>query len=147
MDALFGAFGLDGRLLLIQVVNFGILIVALYFFLYKPVLKILEERRHMVAKAVEDAKQASTVLASADTEAAERIQKADTEAMQVLTLARKAADDERTRLIQDAEARATMIAHDAESRSQEASTKMLRESEKEIARLAILAAEKIIRKS
>lgn len=147
MDALFGAFGLDGKLLLVQVVNFGILIVALYFFLYKPVLKMLEDRRQLVAKGVEDAQRAQEKLVGADTEAASIVTNADTEAAKLLALARDAGNNERVRLVKEAEARAAAIASDADARAKEASAKMLRESEKEIARLAVLAAEKIMQES
>ncbi len=142
MDALLDAFGIDWKLLIAQAVNFGILIVALYFLLYKPVLKVLEERRALVAKGVEDAERATEKLAGADAAAAKTVEQADKEAAELLATARDAAGTERTRLVKEAEARAAAIAADAEARSKEASAKMLRESEKEIARLAVLAAAK-----
>ncbi|HRH23970.1 MAG TPA: hypothetical protein PK109_00025 [Candidatus Paceibacterota bacterium] len=143
MDALLDAFGIDWKLLIAQAVNFGILIVALYFLLYKPVLKVLEERRVMVAKGVEDAERATQKLAGADAAAAATVEKADKEAAEVLASARDAAATERTRLVKEAEARAAAISADAEARSKEAAAKALRDSEKEIARLAILAAAKV----
>lgn len=146
MDALLGAFGINGKLLIAQGINFGVLIVALYFLLYKPVLNVLEERRQLVAKGVEDAKSASEKLAGADAAAAAAVEKADKEAADVLSSARDAAGAERTRLVKEAEARAAAIAADAEARATEASAKMLRESEKEIARLAVLAAAKAMQK-
>jgi F-type H+-transporting ATPase subunit b len=142
MDALLNAFGLNGPLLLAQLVNFGILITALYFLLYKPVLKVLEERRMLVAKGVDDAKRAEEKLAGADSEATKIVAKADAEAADLLSSAREAANSEKAKLVKDAEARAAAIASDAEARAKEASAKMLRESEKEIARLAVLAAGK-----
>ncbi len=147
MDALLDAFGIDWKLLIAQAVNFGILIVALYFLLYKPVLKVLEERQQLVAKGVEDAERASQKLAGADTVAAATVEKADKEAAELLATARDSAATERTRLVKEAEARAAAISADAEARSKEASAKMLRESEKEIARLAVLAAAKAMGKN
>lgn len=144
MDGLLGAFGIDWKLLLAQGINFGILIVALYFLLYKPVLKVLEERRQLVAKGVEDAERATEKLAGADKEATSIVEKADKEAGELLASARDTAGAERTRLIKEAEARATAIATDADARAKEASAKMLRESEKEIARLAVLGAAKVM---
>ena len=144
MDALFGAFGIDWKLLIAQGINFGVLIVALYFLLYKPVLKVLEERRQLVAKGVEDAERASEKLAGADKEASSLVAKADKEAAELLASAREAGTSERTRLVKEAEARAFAIAADAEARAKESSAKALRESEKEIARLAVLAAAKVM---
>ena len=144
MDALFGAFGIDGKLLLAQGINFGVLIVALYFLLYKPVLKVLEERRQLVAQGVEDAERASEKLAGADQEATSIVGKADKEAGELLASAREAGNSERARLVREAEARAAAIAEDAQARAKESSAKVLRDSEKEIARLAVLAAAKVM---
>lgn len=144
MDALLNAFGINGKLLLAQGINFAVLITALYFLLYKPVLKVLEERRQLVAKGVEDAEKATEKLKGADAAAANAVAKADAEAAELLASAREAAGSEKARLVKDAEARAAAIAADAEARAKEASAKMLRESEKEIARLAVLAAAKAL---
>lgn len=144
MDGLLSAFGIDWKLLVAQGINFGVLLVALYFFLYKPVLKMMEERRLLVAKGVEDAERATEKLAGADKAATEVVAKADKEAADLLATARDAAGTERTRLVKEAEARAAAIASDAEARAKEASAKALRESEQEIARLAVLAAAKVM---
>lgn len=146
MDQLFSAFGLNLPLLMAQAVNFGILLVALYFLLYKPTLKTLDERAKKIAQGVDDANKAAEKLAGADKEAATIVGKADKEAGEVLASAREAAGEEKARLVKDAEARAAAIAADAEARAKEASAKMLRESEKEIARLAVLAAGKAMAK-
>lgn len=145
MDALLEAFGIDWSLLLVQGVNFGILIVALWFLLYKPVLKVLEERKALVAKGVEDAKAATQMLEGADTEVASKLASADAEASGIVASAREAAIEEKARIMKEAETRAAAALKDAEARSKEASAKALRESEQEVARLAILAAEKILK--
>ncbi len=145
MESLFAAFGIDWKLLLAQAVNFGILFVALTYLLYKPVMKTLDERRRVVAKGVEDAKLAEEKLASADHEAAEVLHTAETEAETIVGTARETATSERTRIVRDAEARAASIEKDAEARAKEDAARTLRESEKEIARLAVLAAEKVVR--
>ena len=45
MQELFSAFGVNWKLLIAQAVNFGIVLVALRYFLYTPVLEMLEKRR------------------------------------------------------------------------------------------------------
>ncbi len=147
MDALFSAFGIDGKLLLAQGVNFAVLFVGLWMLLYKPVMKTLDERAQKIAQGVHDAERAAEKLAGADTEAAKVVALADAQGAEALASAREAAASERTRLVKDAEARADAIAKDADARAKEASAKMLRESEKEIARLAILAAAKVVEKN
>lgn len=145
MHELFEAFGIDWRLLIAQAVNFGIVLVALTYFLYKPVMKTLDERRKVVSKGVEDAQEAARTLAEAGGEASKRVKAADTEAEEILKSARASANAAKSELLAEAEARAASLEKDAEARAKEAAAKTLRESEKEIARLAVLAAEKVLR--
>lgn len=145
MEGLAGAFGLDWKLLLIQVVNFGILIIALRQFLYKPVMKVLAERQALVAKGVEDAEAAKVKLEGAGEEALAKVKGAEVEAEGIVASARDSASQEKARIMREAEERANASLADAEARAKEASAKALRESEKEIARLSILAAEKVLK--
>jgi F-type H+-transporting ATPase subunit b len=145
MDALLEAFGIDWKLLIAQAVNFGILFVALWLLLYKPVMKTLDERKALIAKGVDDAKRAEEKLQGADTEAAGIVSKADAEAAAVLAAARTTATTEGARLLKEAEERAAKIALDAELRATQTLSEAKKESEREIARLAILAAEKVLK--
>ena len=147
MSALFGAFGINGSLLLAQAVNFGILLIALTYLLYKPVMKMLDARQQKVAQGVIDAERAAEKLATADTEAATVVSTAETEAESIVAGARETAGTEKTRILKEAETRAAAVAADADARAKETAAKVLRDSEKEVARLAILAAEKVLRKS
>ncbi len=145
MEQLFGAFGIDWKLLIAQAINFGVLLAALTYLLYKPVLKTLDERKEKVAQGVRDAAEAEQKLAEADTHVQTRLRNAEGEAEGIVASARETAQGEKARILKEAEARAADVAADAEARAQEASAKALRESEQEIARLAVLAAEKVLR--
>ncbi len=144
MQALFDAFGLNISLLIAQAVNFGLLMVVLTYFLYKPVMKTIAERQKKVAQGVVDAQLATEKLAAADDQAAERVILAETEAEGIVTGARETASAEKVRIVKEAEARATALAADADARAKETAAKSLRDSEKEVARLAVLAAEKVL---
>lgn len=146
MDALLEAFGIDWKLLIAQGVNFGLLLVVLWYFLYKPVMKTLDDRANLIKQGVEDAEAATAKLATADTEAATRVDAAEVEAQGLLSRARDEAGVERTRIVKEAEARAAALEKDAEMRAEENAARTLRESEQEIARLAILAAGKAMGK-
>ena len=145
MGALASTFGIDWSLLIAQVINFAILIVALTWFLYKPVLKMVKERERVVTKGVADAEESARRLANADGEAEKRLGAAEQEAEGIIERARHAATDERVKIRKEAEERAARVARDAEARAQEAAAQALRHSEREIARLAILAAEKVLK--
>jgi F-type H+-transporting ATPase subunit b len=144
MSALITTFGIDWHLLAAQTANFIVLAAALTYFLYKPVLKMVKERQQVVAKGVEDAEKAAAALKEADAAVSTRIAGAEKEASGIVEEARSAAAEQRAGLVREAEARAARIEADAEARAKEAAAKAQRESEKEIARLAVLAAAKVL---
>lgn len=147
MEQLFSAFGIDWKLLLAQLVNFGVLFVALTWLLYKPVMKTLDERRTKIAQGVEDAEKAAATLASAGDEADTLVKGAETEAESIVAGARETANSEKARIVKEAEARAAAALADAEARAEEAAAKALRDSEKEVARLSMLVAEKVLKET
>jgi F-type H+-transporting ATPase subunit b len=147
MGPLFAAFGIERHLLIAQLINFAVLFLVLWYFLYRPVMKTIDERRKVVAKGVEDAQEASQALAGATEKATEITRSAESEAEGIVNTAREEAGHEKDRLMKEAQVRAEGIEKDAQARAKEAHDKALRDSEKEIARLAILAAEKAMRKS
>jgi F-type H+-transporting ATPase subunit b len=146
MGALLTTFGIDWHLLIAQSINFVILAVALTWLLYKPVLTMVKERERVVAKGVEDAEESAKLLSQADAEAGKRVDAAEKSAEEIVERARHAAAGERAKILKEAEERAKRVAGDAEARARETAAESLRKSEKEIARLALLAAEKVLRK-
>ena len=145
MDQFFGAFGVEWPLLIAQAVNFAIVLAALWYFLYKPVMAMLAERQAAVVKSVSEAEQIEELFARADGEAESRVRAADAQAEGIVSLARESAAAVQAQLVKDAEARAARIAKDAEARAAEELARARKESEREVARLAVLAAEKIMR--
>jgi len=70
--AFFDAFGVDLPKLIFQVINFLLLLYLLNRFLFKSVLKLLDERQAKIKKGLEDAETAARdrELARAEREAA-----------------------------------------------------------------------------
>lgn len=52
---LLAKLGVDWKLLLAQVVNFTILLTVLTLFVYRPLLRLIDERRERIRKSMEDA--------------------------------------------------------------------------------------------
>lgn len=145
MNQLFDAFGIDWRLLLIQALNFGLLLVVLSYFLYKPILKIIDERREKIAEGVKTAEAASRRLSEAKEEGDKQIGEAAREAQSLVASARASAEERKVSIMSEAEARAQAILKDAEARIAESERQAFAKSERDIAKAAMLAAEKILR--
>ena len=145
MSELFAAFGVNWKLLLVQAVNFGLLLSALTYFLYKPVLRMIDERREKVAEGVRTAEEADRKLADAKAEGEGLVGDAAREAEGLVATARTRAEEKGAEIVKAAEARANATLKDAQARAEEAKRLALQESSKDIARAAMLAAEKILR--
>lgn len=145
MHQLFATFGINWKLLLAQAVNFGILLGILWYFLYQPVMQMLDTRRKRIAEGVEKAKAADLRLDEAKAEGERMVGEAAREAEGLVATARTRAEERGSEILQAAEERAAATLRDATARADEARRQTLKASEKEIARAAVLAAEKILR--
>jgi len=145
MSDLLGSFGIDWRLLIMQAVNFGVLLAALTYFLYKPVLKVLDERRAKIRQGIKDASDAKHKLENAEDEKSKIIGEATT-AENIISTAKGTAEEKGKEIIALAEQRGEKIETDANMRAKEAAKRALDGSNEEIARTAILAAERLLRK-
>ncbi|MBI2610467.1 F0F1 ATP synthase subunit B [Candidatus Kaiserbacteria bacterium] len=147
MSELFAAFGINWKLLLVQAFNFGILLAVLWYFLYEPVLKMIDDRRKKIAEGVQNAEAAAGRLAEAKTKGEGIIGSASREAEGIVAAARSRAEEKAEEIVREAESRASSTLKDAALRAEEAKRQALKESEREIARAAMLAAERILRGS
>lgn len=91
MAAIFSQLGIDWKLLLAQGVNFLVVFGVLYLFVWKPLLRVMHERKRRIEQGLLDAQKARQELANievmkehrladADKEAAYRIQEAEKKA-------------------------------------------------------------------
>ena len=60
-------------MLVSQAVNFGLLLLILYFVLYKPITKKLEERAERIKKGLEDAETSEKLLAESEAQRQEAL--------------------------------------------------------------------------
>ena len=88
---LFGDFGVDKPHLIVQIVNFTILALVLYYFAIKPALGQLEERIRQAEQLQKDRAAAEAQLASAQKTAEAKLVAAADEAVKILADARNSA--------------------------------------------------------
>ncbi len=146
MEAL-SAFGVNRELLLIQVANFGLLLFILYRFLYKPLFAILEKRQIEIQKGIDDAKSATEEKERIANEKDAIMQSAREEGGKIVEGLRKEGLEAERKMLRESQEKSTILLGEARAKAEEERAYLLRESEKEIARIATLAAEKILRAS
>ncbi len=143
MSDLLAAFGIDWRLLGINLVNFGLLLTALWYFLYAPITKMLESRRQKVANGVRDAERAAHQLAKIEESRKEMLAKAGKEGDAIIANARCAAIEKERVILENGELAATLIVRDAEAEAKELKAQAELQVKKEAAKLIVLGMEKL----
>lgn len=102
MSELVEQLGLDWKLLLSQAVNFLILLVLLRRFAYKPLLKVLKERRAKIEGGLEKAEEAEARLLEVDEIAKEKMKATEGEAMAMMRATEEKSKKTEAALLQEA---------------------------------------------
>jgi F-type H+-transporting ATPase subunit b len=145
MAQIFTTFGVDWRLLIIDGINFALVLLVLWYFLYSPIMKILEERRTKVAKGVKDAERAGQKLHEIEASRSGVLAQAGQEADKLVSHAQKRAVEKERELLSKAEASAASVVAEAEAQAKEAKHRAVVESKEEIAKLIVLGIEKTLK--
>lgn len=142
---LFGALGIDWRLLILQVVAFLILVWLLGKFVYPWLMKSVDERQKDIEAAAKAAKKAQESAAESQAETAELLAEARKEATEIVATAKL----EATEMLSASEAKskstAEKIVADAHAQIEKDIDKARRELHDETLELIALATEKIVR--
>lgn len=146
MSELFSAFGIDWHLLVINSINFGLLLAALWYFLYGPIVRMLEERRQKIAQGVEDAERAGDELREVQAARAGLLADAGKEAQKLVADARAAGSAKERELVAAGEASAHNIVKAAEMQASEMKSQAIAESKQEVAKLIVLGMERLAKK-
>ena len=133
-------FGVDWPHLISQVISFAIVCFLLQRFAYKPVLKLLYERRKQIAEGIAERKQIGNELAQANARRQEIIVSADNEAARLIDEAHAAAADVRDRETSKALAKADQIIVKSRSAVEQEHARMLQELKQELGSLVVEAA-------
>jgi F-type H+-transporting ATPase subunit b len=141
-----GLISLD-KSLIVQVVNFLILLVILTKLLYKPFLAKMEERTEAIRKSLEEAQAARAEAARQQEENEARLRAAHAEAAAIRAQALKDAAEEQRRLVDAARAESQRLVDSAKAQMDADVRRAREELRREVGDLATAVAEKLIRKS
>ena len=143
MDAL----GINLPGLIVQLVNFALLLLVLRLVLYKPILKMLDQRRERIAESLQAADSMKQQAAAAETQVQEELAKARAEGQALIAAAQQNAsriqEDARTQAKTEADALVSRARQEIELERDNAIARL----RSEFADLTVSAAEKVINQS
>lgn len=127
--------GIDWKLFLSQTVNFLLLLTILRLFAYKPLLKILKDRRKKIEEGLEKAAAADTRLHEINEIAKEKMKAAEQEALMLLKQTEEKSKDMEAALMQKAHEKEAELLKSAERAAQGKREEAQRLMEQEAAEL------------
>lgn len=130
-------FGVDWAHLLPQIISFCIVCALLYRFAYRPILKVLEERRKQIAQGLADAETIRSELARTEAMRQEILTQTNAQAIQLIEEARAAAARVQEQETQKAIAAAEQIVAKARDSASRDYARMLADLKREVGRLVV----------
>ena len=143
----FASLGVNLPLLVVFVINFIVLIVLLRLFLYKPVLKMLDERGKRTAEAMEQAEATKKEYEQARVEVQKQIEKGRQEGQAIIAQAMQVGERLKEESRQEATKQAQTIVDRTRSELEAERGKIVDGLRREFADIAISAAEKVIKET
>jgi len=139
--------GINAPTLIAQIVAFIILLLVMYFFAYKPVLKMLDERSRKIKDSMEEVQKVKDQAAQTEEEFKKKIEAASKEGQEVIARAMRTGEDARQRAQLEAKQEAQGLVEKARVEIERERNETIGELRQEFADLTIVAAEKVIGKS
>ena len=139
-----GGLALDLFWIVLSSGNFIVLLVLLYLFAFKPLNKILDERRSRIEQGLKDAEEARQQRERAAEEHRAALAEARREANEIITRAQKVADESAAQLIVTARSESERIVERGRAEVEAEKDRAIAEIRTEVADLAIRAAEKVV---
>ncbi|WP_018290651.1 F0F1 ATP synthase subunit B [Verrucomicrobium sp. 3C] len=111
--------GIDWPRFIAQLINFAIVLWVLNRFAYRPVLRLLEERRARIAESLQNAERIQKELAAAEEARREILQKANAHASQLIADAEQTARLQGEKLLKEAAEESERILAKARARAEQ----------------------------
>ncbi len=146
MNDILHALGIQWSALLAQAVNFGILIFLLARFVYKPVLKVIDDRRKAIADSMQQVKDIEKQKERIDQERAVILRKADEEGGELLARAKTEAEAIRTEIESAAKAQAKQIVAKGMEKLEVERARLVKDVQDKLAHAIVKSAETILRR-
>ncbi len=144
--AILTSLGIEWQQLLAQAVNFGIIASLLTVFMYRPVLRALDERRERVRMAMEHADRMERQAKEFEQLRLDKLKAVDQEAAELHSRMKKDVEETRQNLLATADREAKAIIARAERERSEAESRMEKAFQERAVALITSLASKVIQR-
>ncbi len=143
----FASLGINLPLLVVFIINFILLFVLLRIFLYKPVLKMLDERAKRTKEGMELAEATKKEYEQARVEVQKQIEKGRQEAQAIIAQTMQVGERLKEESRQEATKQAQVIVDRTRAELEAERDKIVEDLRREFVDISLSAAEKVIKKT
>jgi F-type H+-transporting ATPase subunit b len=138
-----GPLGVNGKLLFAQFLNVAIIVLVMWRWVYRPLLKMLDERTQKIEKGLSDAQAAAELKRAADEDKDATIAQARMKAKEIVEAAQLAAQKERDLAVVRAKEEVKRVVEEGKEQIKAEKAKMMGEIKSAAGSLLSLALEKV----
>ncbi|MFA6130747.1 MAG: F0F1 ATP synthase subunit B [Patescibacteria group bacterium] len=142
-----GQFGLNGGIFVAQLVNFLIVMVVLWLFVYKPIMRLLDERQGRIEKSMKQAEEIEKRVVAIESEHTEIVVAAKKEAQTIILQSQSQGEARREEIIEAAKREVERVIVKGKEQLQTEREEMLRDLRKDLVDVSMKAAARILQHS
>lgn len=138
-----GNLGIDGTLFVAQLINFLIVLAVLWFFAYKPFMKLMADRTKKIEDGIKRADEIDERMAALEAEREEVLAKARVEAKGIVDEAEDIAKKRGEALVANARQEVESVVNTGKKQIAAQKDQLMQESKKELADIVVAAVAKV----
>lgn len=142
-----GMLGINLKIFIAQLINFLVVLIVLWKWMYQPLVKLLDKRAERIAESVKQAKEIEEQLSKTKDEQLQILNQARSEAAQVLSQAHIDAEKRKQEMVENTKQEVQRVVSQGKDQLKAEKTAMIRDAKSEIAEIAVAAAEKILKET
>lgn len=146
MNSLIEVFHVDIKILIAQIINFGIVFAALYFLVLKPLLKMMKERSEKIEGGLKFSEQVERDVKDIQEKRGHILSEAQKKADAELENAKKMAEEKKKEILEDAQKKVQEMAMIMRVQGEEERQKIVDRSKNDVIDLSFAVVAKVLGK-
>ena len=140
-----GTLGINGKLFIAQLLNFGIVLFVMWKWVYTPLLKVMDERAKKIEQGLKDAEASTSARRAAEEESAGIVATARKGAKAIMDDTAIAAEADLQEAAKRARQEVERIVSQGREQLRLEKEKMVTEAKAEVGNLVVMATERVLR--
>lgn len=146
MNSLIETFHIDVKIVIAQIINFGIVFFVLYYFILKPLLKVMKERSEKIQNGLKFSEQMEKEMKEIREKKEHMLSEARRNADSEIENAKKIAEEKKKEIMEDAHLKAKNLLMVAKVNAEDERQRVVNESKQDVIDLAFSVATKVLNK-